>query len=116
MAATGRIVVANRQLGRQFGYAPDELVGQAASILFLAGCLSLTSRTAGGDWLGAELRPTVADDREVYGRRRDGSDFPVELGWNPLPTEAGMFTLVSVVDVTSRRALENEANTSSSAT
>jgi two-component system sensor kinase FixL len=46
---------------------------------------------------------------DLYGRRKDGSEIAVEVGLNPIDTSEGTAILASIVDVTSRRALEMEA-------
>ena len=46
--------------------------------------------------------------RDLFGRRKDGSEFPVEVGLNPIRTEQGLFVLASVIDITARKHAELE--------
>src|SRR5207247_1819241 len=46
--------------------------------------------------------------RDLFGRRKDGSEFPVEVGLNPIRTTEGLFVLASVIDITARKQAELE--------
>ena len=47
--------------------------------------------------------------RELYGRRKDGSAVPVEVGLTPIQTPEGLFVLASIIDITAQKAAELEA-------
>src|SRR5207245_5044558 len=46
--------------------------------------------------------------RDLFGRRKDGSEFPVEVGLNPIHTTEGLSVLASVIDITARKQAELE--------
>jgi len=101
----GRIVLVNQQIERQFGYPREELLGQAVDLL--------VPRRLRGDHAGHRAdflsRPSVRAmgvGRDLNGRRKDGSEFPVEIGLTPVATEDGMFVLSSVVDISARKRAE----------
>jgi PAS domain S-box-containing protein len=103
--AEGTIVLANARMEQLFGYRRDELLGQNVEILvperFRAG---LQVKRRG---FIPERRPRpVGVGRDLYGRRKDGSEFPVEIGLSPVETPERPSVLASIIDVTERRAAE----------
>ena len=106
----GLIVLANDKTGRQFGYSRDELIGKPVEILiperFRGGHLALRR----GFSSAPEFRAMGAG-RELYGRRKDGSEFRIEIGLNPIATGNGDFVMATVVDVTMRVLSERKLAT-----
>jgi formate hydrogenlyase transcriptional activator len=104
----GTIVLVNQELERQFGYAREELIGQPADIL-LPDALRTRHATHRQRFQETpEVRPMGAG-RELYGRRRDGSQIPVEIALTPIQETNGRYVLAAVIDITARRELENAA-------
>ncbi len=107
VAPDGTIVVVNRQLERQFGYDRQELIGRSVDAL-LPDALGEVHATHRRSFMASPEVRSMGVERELFGRRKDGSQIPVEIGLNPIPTEAGVFVLASVVDITERRRLQTE--------
>ncbi len=101
----GRIVLVNRGLERQFGYAREELVGQVVELLLPETLRPIQAVHRDGFVQAPGSRP-IAAGRELVARRKDGSQFPVEIELNPFRTPNGLFVLASIVDVTDRRRSE----------
>ncbi|MGE3776745.1 MAG: PAS domain S-box protein [Pirellulaceae bacterium] len=101
----GEIVLVNVRLAQMFAYSPAELVGRAVELLLPARC-----RQHHHDYRHAYFeqakRRGMGVGRELSGRRKDGSEFPVEVGLSPICTEAGKFVLASVIDISERRMAE----------
>jgi PAS domain S-box-containing protein len=103
----GTIAIVNRHLEKQFGYAEHELIGQPVDVLLPDALHDAHATHRLGYMTRPETRTTDAG-RQLYGRRKDGSQIPVEIGLNPIQLEAGVFVLASVVDITERRRLDEE--------
>jgi PAS domain S-box-containing protein len=98
----GRILLLNERLETKFGYGRGELIGKSVEILiperFREGHLALRH----GFSRNPEARPMGAGS-DLFGRRKDGSEFPIEIGLNPISTHAGNFVMATVVDITRRK-------------
>ena len=103
----GIITLANAQAETVFRYPREDLVGEAVEKLiperFRPSHAAL--RQAYGTTATARMMGT---GRELFARRRDGSEIPVEVALNPMPSEKGLAVLVSVVDITLRMQSERE--------
>ena len=104
----GRIVFVNSQTEKLFGYGRQDLVGQPVELL-------VPERFRGGhpheraEFLAHPEMRAMGHGRDLYGRRADGTEFPIEIGLNPIETEdGGVFVLSAIVDITERKRLENE--------
>jgi len=101
----GRIVLVNEQTERLFGYGRDELLGRSVEVLVPDGYRACHPAHRAGFFAQPTRRPMGAG-REVYGRRRDGSEFPVELGLAPIRTADGVLVLSVIVDIIERKRAE----------
>ena len=101
----GRIVLANIQMKEMFGYEADELIGESAERLvperLREGHPALRDR-----FFAAPEARGMGAGRDLFGCRKDGSEFPVEIGLNPIRMGDGLFVLASVIDVTERKRAE----------
>jgi two-component system, sensor histidine kinase PdtaS len=102
----GRIEMVNTQAERVFGYSRIELLGQTVEML-------VPERFRGrhpalrGVFFGEPRSRPMGAGRDLFGLRKDGSEFPVEIGLNPIETEEGAMVLSAVVDISERRHRED---------
>ena len=101
----GRIALVNSQVEKSFGYSREELLGQPVEMLVPERFRAHHSSYRGGFMAEPAARP-IGAGRDLYGLRKDGSEFPVEIGLNPLETEQGLMVLSTVVDITERKHAE----------
>jgi PAS domain S-box-containing protein len=101
----GRIALVNAHTEKLFGYARDELIGKDIEILVPQRFARLHSNDRANFFTAPEPRAMGAG-RELFARRKDGSEFPVEIGLNPIPTPHGLVVLANVVDISARLAAE----------
>lgn len=103
----GIIVLVNRLLEQQFGYHRNEIIGQSVELL-IPGRFGTAHRSDRERYLKLASTRPMGKGRDLYGIRKDGSEFPVEIGLNPVHTEDGIVVLASVVDITERKRAEEE--------
>ena len=101
----GTITFVNSQTERLFGYSKDELIGQSVEILVPERFRSNHSKFRLEFHGDPRARPMGAG-RDLFALRKDGSEFPVEIGLNPVKTADGIIVLSSIVDITERKRAE----------
>jgi PAS domain S-box-containing protein len=103
----GTIVQVNSQTQELFGYDRDELVGQKVEILVPDSYRRQHHQHRDNFAKNPKTRRMGAD-LDLYGRRRDGSQFPVEISLSPVTTEKGTFVLSAIRDITDRKKIAEE--------
>ena len=102
----GAMVLINSHIEVLFDYRRDELIGRPVELLLparlrhenpmrhaaLSAAPGVKPQPGRGDW---------------YGLRKDGTEFPIEIGLNPMSTQEGLMVLSSIVDITERKRTEN---------
>ena len=106
--AEGKIDLTNAQVESVFGYTRQELVGHPLEMLVPERFRIHHSGHRSAYFADPKTR-AIGAGRELFGRRKDGSEIPIEIGLNPIRTSAGLFVLASIVDITERRRAELEA-------
>ncbi|HET9622367.1 MAG TPA: ATP-binding protein [Kofleriaceae bacterium] len=103
----GTLVLVNGQTERMFGYAHGELPGQPLDILIPSRLHGRHHHHLARFTAQPRLRP-MGDDLDLFARRKDGSEFPVEVSLSPFTTERGLLIIAGIRDVSERRALERD--------
>jgi PAS domain S-box-containing protein len=101
----GEIVLLNVQAEKQFGYSRDELVGQKVKNIIPEGFAERI--IADGTRSAAEaLAQQIGTGIELLGRRKDGSEFPIELMLSPLESAEGILVTAAIRDISVRKTAE----------
>ncbi|HSH87658.1 MAG TPA: PAS domain S-box protein [Methylophilus sp.] len=98
---SGIIEMVNTQAERIFGYSRTELLGQLIDILLPERFHQQHPHHRASFF--SDLSPrAMGTGRDLYGRRKDGSEFPVEVGLNPIETDDGVKVLSAITDISAR--------------
>jgi len=101
----GRIVLLNLQAEKRFGYRSNELVGQHVKNLIPEGFAERL--IADGTRSAVEaLAQQIGMGIELQGRRKDGSDFPIEIMLSPLQSPEGILVTAAIRDISVRKSAE----------
>ena len=101
----GRMTLVNAQLEQLFGYERAELLDQPVEMLVPERYRNVHSGHRVNFFHSPSSR-VMGAGRDLYGRRKDGTEVPIEIGLNPIRTDKGAFVLASIIDITERKRAE----------
>jgi PAS domain S-box-containing protein len=101
----GRIILVNAQAQRLFGYRRDEMLGRRVEMLVPERYRGTHESHREGYFSHARTRPMGAG-LELFGRRKDGTEFPVEISLSPVETPHGFLTISAIRDISERKRAE----------
>lgn len=103
----GKIILVNPQTEKYFGYSRHELLGQPMEILVPERFRRKHRNLSRDFFRDPEVRPMGAG-RDLYAVRKDGSEFPAEIGLKPIKTSGGLVVLATIIDISERKQAEEE--------
>ena len=101
----GIIRLVNAHIETMFGYPREALIGQPVEMLLPQALRAAHVGHRQRFFTAAQTR-AMGEGRDLFGLRKDGSTFPLEIGLNPLPTPKGLAVLAAVIDITERKQVE----------
>lgn len=100
----GTVIMVNKESERLFGYRRGELIGQSIDILLPERLRTQHARHRVQYGARPQTR-RMGEGPDLYGRRKDGTEFPVEVALNPIETPDGLFILSAISDISEGKRL-----------
>jgi len=110
----GFITLVNTRAEKLFGYSRQELLGQRTEMLVPERYRTEHS-THRNNFMEGPTTRSLGVGRDLFGRRKDGGEVPIEIGLNPIKTEEGTFVLASIIDISERKRDEEQLHLQSTA-
>jgi len=107
----GRIVDSNVHSLKMFGYSREELVGQQVEVLLPESLKAAHQGHRASYASNPHARP-MGMGMDLFARRKDGSEFPVEISLGPLATKGETLVSAAIVDITERKKMEEKLRVS----
>jgi len=105
--STGRMVLVNTQAQKLFGYDASELLGQPVEALLPHRYRSMHVEHRAGYVAHSHTR-IMGAGLELFGLRKDGVEFPVEISLSPVQTDEGVFSMSAIRDTSERKKAEQK--------
>jgi PAS domain S-box-containing protein len=103
----GLILYANARIGAMFGYEPEALMGRPIELLVPEDLRAAHAEHRHG-YFGDPRTRTTSSGPQLFGRRRDGSEIPIQVGLSSVRTDEGLRVTAVVSDVSARLRTEQE--------
>lgn len=110
----GIIQIANKRAEEIFGYPPSDLLGKKIEVLIPTRYRAAHAHFLRSFFLDPSVR-SMGAGRELFGLKKNGSEFPVEIALKPIDSDEGTLVLAIVVDITQRKQQQESTPTNGSA-
>ncbi len=102
---TGKIIFVNSLVNRMLRYEDGELIGKSVEVL-VPERFRRPHAVYRDTFMESPIERPMGRGRDLFVRRKDGSEFPVEIGLNPVKTKKGFVVLSTLIDITERKLAE----------